>query len=134
MKLLGSYLLRSCAAMALLAASLCSPSVGAQILDRPPFGYPPPAPDKPVVTTSANTCKCEVADTSGSACMMYLRTNAADWIAQNAPQTRLRSSNDGRYYDTPFGLAASACAGHKVNPATVKVHWLDKKNAILEWK
>ena len=100
----------------------------------PPYGYARPEPDKPLVTTSANTCKCEVADTSGSACMIYLRTNAADWIAQNAPKTRLRSSNDGRYYDTPFTLAASACAGRKVNPATIKVHWLDKKNAILEWK
>ena len=76
-----------------------------------PLGYERPEPDKPVVTTSANTCKCEVADTSGSACMIYMRTNAGEWLAQNAPQTRMRSSNDGRYYDTPFALAASACAG-----------------------
>ncbi|ASU38749.1 hypothetical protein hmeg3_10910 [Herbaspirillum sp. meg3] len=121
-----------CGAIALLTM-LCG-SASAQLIERHPFGYPPPVPDKPVVTTSANTCKCEVADTSGSACMIYMRTNAADWIAQNAPQTRLRSSNDGRYYDTPFALAASACAGRKVNASTVKVHWLDKKNAILEWK
>ncbi len=99
-----------------------------------PLGYERPEPDKPVVTTSANTCKCEVADTSGSACMIYMRTNAGEWLAQNAPQTRMRSSNDGRYYDTPFALAASACAGRKVNASTVKVHWLDRKNAILEWK
>lgn len=104
-------------------------------VERLTFGYPPPpAQEKPVVTTSANTCKCEVADTSGGACMIYLRTNAADWIARNAPQTRLRSSNDGRFYDTPFALAASACAARKVNAATVRVHWLDKNNAILEWK
>lgn len=118
------------AALLLLVANLA----GAQALERFPYGYARPEPDKPVVTTSANTCKCEVADTSGSACMIYLRTNAADWIGQNAPQTRLRSSNDGRYYDTPFALAASACAGRKVNASTVKVHWLDKKTAILEWK
>lgn len=104
-------------------------------IDRLPFGYPsPPAQEKPLITTSANTCRCEVAENSGGACMIYLRTNAADWIARNAPQTRLRSSNDGRYYDTPFALAASACAARKVNASTVRVHWLDTKNAILEWK
>jgi len=126
--------LSSLSALVLLLAAVWANPAAAQLIERSPFGYAPPAPDRPVVTTSANTCKCEVADTSGSACMMYLRTNAADWIAQNAPQTRLRSSNDGRYYDTPFALAASACAGRKVNAASVKVHWLDKKNAILEWK
>ena len=46
----------------------------------------------------------------------------------------MRSSNDGSDYYTPFALAASACAGRKVNASTVKVHWLDRKNAILEWK
>ncbi|WP_050478760.1 hypothetical protein [Herbaspirillum rhizosphaerae] len=133
MKSSVSSVFSSFGAMALLATLWAGPA-SAQLIERHPFAYPPPAPDKPVVTTSANTCKCEVADTSGSACMIYMRTNAADWLAQNAPQTRLRSSNDGRYYDTPFALAASACAGRKVNASTVKVHWLDKKNAILEWK
>ncbi|KAF1042902.1 MAG: hypothetical protein GAK35_02457 [Herbaspirillum frisingense] len=91
------------------------------------------APSEPI-TTSGNSCTCQVADTSGGACMIFLRTNSADWIAQNAPQTAMRSSASGRYYDAPFPLAASACAGRKVSPAGVKVHWLDRKNAILEWK
>jgi len=90
--------------------------------------------DKPLVTTSGNTCRCAVAETSGNACMIFMRSNSYDWIMRNAPQTRMRSSNEGRYYDTPFDLAASACAGRAVNPATVKVHWLDHKSAILEWK
>jgi|GEM_PF-665515 len=91
------------------------------------------APADPV-TTSGNSCTCQVTATSGSACMIFLRTNAADWIAGHAPQTPLRSSAGGRFYDAPFPLAASACAGRKVAPAGVKVHWLDRSNAILEWK
>jgi len=93
----------------------------------------PAAPAEPI-TTSGNTCTCQVAETSGGACMIFLRTNSADWIARNAPQTALRSSASGRYYDAPFPLAASACAARKVAPGGVKVHWLDRRNAILEWK
>lgn len=132
--------------MALLALSTGGAS--AQTYERHQGGYPVPVPvpvptpgigqrqdpDRPMVTTSANTCTCQVAETSGSACMIFLRTNAADWLAKNAPQTALRSSNNGRFYDTPFAVAASACAGRKVAPGSVKVHWLDRKNAILEWK
>lgn len=91
------------------------------------------APSEPI-TTSGNSCTCQVAETSGGACMIFLRTNAADWIARNAPQTPLRSSASGRYYDAPFALAASACAGRKVAPGGIKVHWLDRRSAILEWK
>ncbi|WP_075258571.1 hypothetical protein [Herbaspirillum camelliae] len=91
------------------------------------------APSEPI-TTSGNSCTCQVAETSGGACMIFLRTNAADWIASNAPQTPLRSSASGRYYDAPFALAASACAGRKVAPGGIKVHWLDRRSAILEWK
>lgn len=91
------------------------------------------APAEPI-TTSGNSCTCQVAPTSGGACMIFLRTNAADWIASHAAQTPLRSSASGRYYDAPFALAASACAGRKVAPAGVKVHWLDRRNAIIEWK
>ncbi|WP_343723250.1 hypothetical protein [Herbaspirillum seropedicae] len=91
------------------------------------------APSEPI-TTSGNSCTCQVAETSGGACMIFLRTNAADWIAHNAPQTPLRSSASGRYYDAPFALAASACAGRKVAPGGIKVHWLDRRSAILEWK
>lgn len=93
----------------------------------------PAAPAEPI-TTSGNTCACQVAETSGSACMIFLRTNSADWIARNAPQTAMRSSASGRFYDAPFALAASACAARKVTPGSVKVHWLDRRNAILEWK
>nr|WP_198980937.1 hypothetical protein [Herbaspirillum sp. ASV7] len=92
------------------------------------------APLSEPITTSGNSCSCQVAETTGGACMIFLRTNAADWIARNAPQTPLRSSASGRYYDAPFALAASACAGRKVAPAGVKVHWLDRRSAILEWK
>jgi len=91
------------------------------------------SPSEPI-TTSGNSCSCQVAEATGGACMIFLRTNAADWIASNAPQTPLRSSANGRYYDAPFALAASACAGRKVAPAGVKVHWLDRRSAILEWK
>nr|WP_238540899.1 hypothetical protein [Herbaspirillum sp. YR522] len=93
----------------------------------------PAAPAEPI-TTSGNTCACQVAEASGSGCMIALRTNAADWIARNAPQTALRSSASGRFYDASFALAASACAARKVAPGSVKVHWLDRRNAILEWK
>lgn len=89
--------------------------------------------DKPI-TTSGNTCACQVAETNGSACMIFLRTNAADWIAKNSPQTALRSSASGRFYDASFTLTASACAGRKVSPGGVKVHWLDRRNAVIEWK
>ncbi|QJQ01397.1 hypothetical protein RB25_14095 [Herbaspirillum rubrisubalbicans] len=107
-----------------------------------PVPVPVPVPDvlnrnaplSEPITTSGNSCTCQVAETSGGACMIFLRTNAADWIARNAPQTALRSSASGRYYDAPFALAASACAGRKVAPGGVKVHWLDRRNAILEWK
>lgn len=107
-----------------------------------PIPVPVPMPDigggnrpqNPPVTTSGNSCTCQVVDNGGGACMIFLRTNSADWIVKNAPQTALRSSAGGRYYDAPFPLAASACAGRKVAPAGVKVHWLDRKNAILEWK
>jgi hypothetical protein len=63
------------------------------------------------ITTSGNSCACQVAETSGGACMIFLRTNAADWIAAMRAQTPLRSSASGRYYDASFALAASACAG-----------------------
>lgn len=107
-----------------------------------PVPVPVPVPDalnrnpplSEPITTSGNSCTCQVAETSGSACMIFLRTNAAEWIARNAPQTALRSSASGRYYDAPFSLAASACAARKVTPGSVKVHWLDRRNAILEWK
>ncbi|WP_039787139.1 hypothetical protein [Herbaspirillum huttiense] len=107
-----------------------------------PLPVPVPVPDalnrnpqlSEPITTSGNSCACQVAETSGSACMIFLRTNAADWIARNAPQTPLRSSASGRYYDASFALAASACAARKVAPGSVKVHWLDRRNAILEWK
>ncbi|MFJ3054650.1 hypothetical protein [Herbaspirillum sp. NPDC087042] len=92
------------------------------------------APPSEPITTSGNSCSCQVAEATGGACMIFLRTNPADWIASNAPQTPLRSSANGRYYDAPFALAASACAGRKVAPAGVKVHWLDRRSAILEWK
>ena len=98
-----------------------------------PFPLNQPDADKPLINTTGNSCRCQVNETSGNACMIFMRTNAADWIMKNAPQTRMRSSNDGRFYDTPFDLAASACAGRKVNPGSVKVHWLDRKSAILEW-
>jgi len=98
-----------------------------------PFPTNQPDADKPLINTTGNSCRCQVNETSGNACMIFMRTNAADWIMKNAPQTRMRSSNDGRFYDTPFDLAASACAGRKVNPGSVKVHWLDRKSAILEW-
>jgi len=100
-----------------------------------PYALPPQQEaDKEMMTTSGNSCRCAVAENSGGACMILMRTNSGDWIAKNAPQTRMRSSNDGRYYDTPFAVAASACAGHNVNPAGVKVHWLDRGSAILEWR
>jgi len=107
-----------------------------------PLPVPIPVPDplnrnqqlNEPITTSGNSCTCQVAQTSGSACMIFLRTNAADWIAKNAPQTAMRSSAGGRFYDAPFSLAASACAGRKVAPGGIKVHWLDRGNAILEWK
>lgn len=112
--------------------SLALPAL-AQITERAyPFGRP--EPEQPLVTTSGNSCRCEVASNSGNACVIYLRTNAADWIVKNAPQTAMRSSNDGRYYEAPFALAASACAGRKVNPGQLKVHWLNRRSAILEWK
>lgn len=91
------------------------------------------APMEPI-TTSGNSCACQVAETSGSACMIFLRTNSADWIQKNAPQTALRSSASGRFYDAPFSLAASACAGRRVAAGGIKVHWLDRRNAVLEWK
>jgi hypothetical protein len=98
-----------------------------------PYPSNQPDADKPLINTTGRSCRCQVNETSGNACMIFMRTNAADWIMKNAPQTRMRSSNDGRFYDTPFDLAASACAGRKVNPGSVKVHWLDRKSAILEW-
>jgi hypothetical protein len=116
------------------AAAAAGAAIGQAAVGGVPYGYVRPEPDKPVVNTTGASCQCQVGETSGSACMIFMRTSAADWIRQNAPQTRMRSSNDGRYYDAPFPLAASACAGREVNPATVKVHWLDRKNAILEWK
>lgn len=107
-----------------------------------PVPVPIPVPDplnrnqqlSEPITTSGNSCTCQVAQASGNACMIFLRTNAADWIAKNAPQTAMRSSAGGRFYDAPFSLAASACAGRKVAPGGIKVHWLDRSNAILEWK
>lgn len=110
--------------------------------NRVPVPVPVPVPDalnrnaqpSEPITTSGNSCTCQVVDNGGGACMIFLRTNSADWILKNAPQTALRSSASGRYYDTPFPLAASACAGRKVAPGGVKVHWLDRKSAILEWK
>jgi hypothetical protein len=137
------------------AALLCAATPGmAQVTARDlgggygphPHGVPVPVPvpipdplnrgqqQSEPITTSGNSCTCQVADTTGGACMIFLRTNPADWIARNAPQTALRSSAGGRYYDAPFALAASACAGRKVAPGGVKVHWLDRKSAILEWK
>lgn len=114
----------------LLSATL---PVMAQITERPNL-FSRPEPEQPLVTTSGNSCRCEVASNSGNACVIYLRTNAADWIAKNAPKTALRSSSEGRYYDAPFAVAASACAGRKVNAGQIKVHWLDRRSAILEWK
>lgn len=107
-----------------------------------PVPVPVPVPDalnrnaplSEPITTSGNSCSCQVNESTGGACMIFLRTNPADWIARNAPQTPLRSSASGRYYDAPFALTASACAGRKVAPGGVKVHWLDRRNAILEWK
>jgi hypothetical protein len=116
------------------AAAAAGAAIGQAAVGGVPYGYVRPEPDKPVVNTIGASCQCQVGETSGSACMIFMRTSAGDWIKQNAPQTRMRSSNDGRYYDAPFPLAASACAGREVNPATVKVHWLDRKSAILEWK
>jgi len=114
------------------AGTSTSTTTGATVL---PYAVPPQQEaDKPLMTTSGNSCRCAVAENSGGACMILMRTNSGDWIAKNAPQTRMRSSNDGRYYDTPFAVAASACAGHNVNPASVQVHWLDRGSAILEWK
>jgi hypothetical protein len=109
--------------------------------NRIPVPVPVPVPDalnrgaqpSEPINTSGNSCSCQVAD-NGGACMIFLRTNSADWISKNAPQTALRSSASGRYYDAPFALAASACAARKVAPGGVKVHWLDRKSAILEWK
>ncbi|SRR5450830_153105 len=117
------------------AAAAAGAAIGQNAVGGVPYGYVQPAvPDKPVVSTPGSSCQCQIGDRDGSACMIFMRTSAADWIKQNAPQTRMRSSNDGRYYDAPFPLAASACAGRNVNPANIKVHWLDKKSAILEWK
>ncbi|NUU03457.1 hypothetical protein HNO84_17750 [Herbaspirillum robiniae] len=138
----------------LAAAGLAMMQAGAQVTtrdmggsygthnNRVPVPVPVPVPDtfnrnaqpSEPITTSGNSCTCQVVDNGGGACMIFLRTNSADWIVKNAPQTALRSSAGGRYYDAPFPLAASACAGRKVAPAGVKVHWLDRKNAILEWK
>jgi hypothetical protein len=117
------------------AAAAAGAAIGQAAVGGTPYGYAvPPVPDKPVVSTPGSSCQCKVGERDGSACMIFMRTTAADWIKQNAPQTRMRASNDGRYYDAPFPLAASACAGRNVNPATIKVHWLDKQSAILEWR
>lgn len=141
----------SIAALALMSAGL--PAAQAQVTtrdlggsygthnNRVPVPVPVPVPDplnrgaqpSEPINTSGNSCSCQVAD-NGGACMIFLRTNSADWIFKNAPQTALRSSASGRYYDAPFPLAASACAGRKVAPGGVKVHWLDRRNAIIEWK
>jgi hypothetical protein len=117
------------------AAAAAGAAIGQAAVGGAPYGYAvPPVPDKPVVSTPGSSCQCKVGERDGSACMIFMRTTAADWIRQNAPQTRMRSSNDGRYYDAPFPLAASACAGRNVNPATIKVHWLDRQSAIVEWR
>ena len=117
-----------------LHADAASSTVTPTVIPILPNAANQPEPDKPLMTTSGNSCRCSVAENSGGACMILMRTNSGDWIAKNAPQTRLRSSNEGRYYDAPFDVAASACAGRKVNASSIKVHWLDRGSAILEWK
>ncbi|MDY7578861.1 hypothetical protein RGU70_11075 [Herbaspirillum sp. RTI4] len=87
----------------------------------------------PPIVTSGNSCRCEISERDSSACAIYLRNNLATWIAAHAPDTQMSSSANGRYYAAPFSVAASACAGHKVNPAQIKVHWMDDRHVILEW-